>query len=262
MVLQLAEENASLELALDEFPDPVLWMDGSCRIYRANRAAADSFGKKLPGILGRPCYEVIHGASAPPADCPHLRVRATGRAERGECLHPPQEKAFDMAASPCGFAPDGSRGCVAVLRDLTGHRSAENDLRSECHQLIGRARHLELRLQELALLGEMEDMLQACDTPPKTYALLAHFAAKLFGEDSGALRLLRSRKRFLETAAVWGENPPSLRPVSADRCSAIKSGSATDPLGRSLSLPARGCFAIRKFSVFAGHRAGRNSRIA
>lgn len=225
--MQLAEENASLELALDDLPDPVLWLDGNCRIYRANHAAAAAFDKKLPGIIGRQCYEVIHGASAPPSDCPHLRVQATGHAGRGECIHASQEKTFEMAASPCGFAPDGSRGCVAVLRDLTGHRFAEKSLRSECHQLTGRARILELRLQELTILGEMEDMLQVCDSPQKTYSLLAHFAEKLFVEDSGALRLLRSRKRLLETAVVWGENPPAQKPFPAENCSAIKVGRAT-----------------------------------
>ena len=179
LVVRLAEENASLELALDDLPDPVLWMDGSCRIYRANRAATDAFGKKLDGILGRPCYEVVHGSSAPPPDCPHHRVLATGEAERGECMHAPQEKTFEMAASPCGFSPEGSRGCVAVLRDLTGLRSTENALRFECNQLNGRARLFEHRLQELALLGEMEDMLQVCDTQQKTFNLLAHFAEKI-----------------------------------------------------------------------------------
>ncbi len=228
--MQLAEENASLELVLDGLPDPVIWIDGSCRIYRANRAAVDTFGERLHSILGRPCYEVIHGTNAPPPDCPHLRVQATGQTERSECLNAQQEKTFDIAASPCGFAPEGSRGCVAVLRDLTGHRSAENALRSECHQLDGRAMHLELRLQELALLGEMEDMLQVCDTPKKTYSLLAHFAAKLFGEDSGAFRVLRSRKKFMETAVVWGENPPSVQRFSAEQCSAIKSRRSTDSL--------------------------------
>ena len=224
LVLKLAEENASLELALDDLPDPILWMDANCRIYRANRAAAATFGGKLPGIIGHFCYEVIHGASTPPIDCPHLRVHATGHAERGECAHASQGRAFEMAASPCGFSPEGSRGCVAVLRDLTGHRTAEIALRSECNQLDGRARHLELRLQELALLGEMEDMLQVCDTPQKTHSLLAHFASKIFGEDSGALRLLRSRKRILETTIVWGENPPAPRPFSAEFCSAIRPG--------------------------------------
>jgi diguanylate cyclase (GGDEF)-like protein len=227
LVVQLAEENASLELALDDLPDPVLWLDGNCRIYRANHAAAAAFDKKLPAIIGRPCYEVIHGASAPPSDCPHLRVQATGHAERGECIHSSQEKTFEMAASPCGFAPDGSRGCVAVLRDLTGHRFAEKSLRSECNQLTGRARTLEQRLQELTLLGEMEDMLQVCDSPQKTYSLLAHFAEKLFVEDSGALRLLRSRKRLLETAVVWGENPPAQKPFPSENCTAIKAGRAT-----------------------------------
>jgi diguanylate cyclase (GGDEF)-like protein len=231
LVVQLAEENASLELALDDLPDPVLWLDGSCRIYRANHAAAAALDKKLPGIIGRPCYEVIHGASAPPPDCPHLRVQTTGHAERGECTHASQEKIFEMAASPCGFAPDGSRGCVAVLRDLTGHRFAEKSLRSECHQLTGRARQLELRLQELTLLGEMEDMLQVCDSPEKTYSLLAHFAEKLFVEDSGALRLLRSRKRLLETAVVWGENPPSPKPFPSENCSAIKPARAAGHQG-------------------------------
>ena len=231
LVVQLAEENASLELVLDDLPDPVLWMDGTCRIYRANRAATDAFSKELPDILGRTCYEVIHGASAPPPDCPHHRVRSTGHAERGEFIHAPQEKTFEMAASPCGFAPEGSRGCVAVLRDLTGHRSTESALRSECSQLTGRARHFELRLRELALLGEMEDMLQLCDTQEKTYSLLAHFAAKIFGEGSGALRLLRSRKRLLETSAVWGENPPSSRPIPAENCSAIKLARTTEFMG-------------------------------
>jgi len=231
LVLALAEENASLEFALDSLPDPVVWMDERCRIFRANRAAAESFGEGLSEILGRPCYEVIHGASAPPPDCPHRLMQTSGRAERGELSHPAQEKIFDIAALPYGFSPKGSRGCVAVLRDVTSRRSAEVVLRSECDQLAGRTRHLESRLQELSLLREMGDVLQVCTTREKTYEVLAHFASKLFGEDSGALRLHRPKKGLVETVAVWGPNPPSQKAFPPADCAAIESGRASDNIG-------------------------------
>ncbi len=72
----------------------------------------------------------------------------------------------------------------------------------------------------MALLGEMDDLLQLRVTATRTYGVLAHFGARLFGEDSGALRLLRKETKLLETVVIWGVDPPrfiiSLRRLPGD----------------------------------------------
>ncbi len=186
------------------------------------------FGRNIFEMIGKPCYEILHGASAPPADCPHHRMRLSGRPERGEFSALTGEKTFDLAVSPCGNESDGFRGCVGILRDATKSRSAENELRSANLKLSGWANQLEQRLKEMTLLGEMDDLLQLRVSATQTYGVLAHFGAKLFGDDSGALRLLRPETKLLETVVIWGIDPPPVRSFRADDCNAVRRACPVD----------------------------------
>ncbi len=197
-------------------------MDENCVIQRANHAASEMFGHNIFEIIGKPCYEIIHGTSEPPEDCPHRRMQLSGQPERGELSLVPIQKTFDLAVAPCVNPSDSFRGCVGIFRDTTSHRSAENELRIANQKLSGWANQLEQRLKEMTLLGEMDDLLQLRVTATQTYGVLAHFGAKLFGEDSGALRLLRKDTKLLGNRGDLGHRSPtgalvSLRTIATRR---------------------------------------------
>jgi CheY-like chemotaxis protein len=96
---QLAVHTTNMELVFEKVPDPFLLMDENCVIQRANIAASEMFGQNIFEIIGKPCYEIIHGTSEPPEDCPHRRMQLSGRAERGELTVVSQQKTFDLYKS-------------------------------------------------------------------------------------------------------------------------------------------------------------------
>jgi diguanylate cyclase (GGDEF)-like protein/PAS domain S-box-containing protein len=219
---QLAVHSTNMELVFEKVPDPFLLMDEHCVIQRANFAASQMLGQHIFEIIGKPCYEIIHGTAEPPEDCPHRRMQLSGQPERGEFSVRTKQKTFDLAVSPCVNPSESFRGCVGIFRDTTSRRSAENELRNANLKLSTWANQLEQRLKETALLGEMDDLLQLRVSAAQTYGVLAHFGAKLFGEDSGALRLLRQDTRLLETVVIWGVDPPPVRSFPSDDCNATR----------------------------------------
>jgi diguanylate cyclase (GGDEF)-like protein/PAS domain S-box-containing protein len=225
---QLALHSTNMELVFEKVPDPFLLMDDNCVIQRANLAASEMFGQNIFEIIGKPCYEIIHGTSEPPEDCPHRRMQLSGRSERGELTVVSKQKTFDLAVSPCANPSESFRGCVGIFRDTTSHHSAENELRTANRKLTGWATQLEQRLKEMTLLSEMDDLLQLRVSATQTYGVLAHFGAKLFGEDSGALRLLRPDSKLLETVVIWGVDPPPVRSFPSDDCNAIRAARPVD----------------------------------
>jgi diguanylate cyclase (GGDEF)-like protein/PAS domain S-box-containing protein len=228
LAAQLAVHTSNMELVFEKVPEPVLLMDENCIIQRANLAASEIFGHNIFEVIGKPCHEIIHGTAEPPEDCPHRRMQLSGRPERGEISVSSKDKTFDLAVSPCVNPTESFRGCVGIFRDTTGVRSAENELRNANLKLSGWATQLEQRLKEMALLGEMDDLLQLRVSATQTYGVLAHFGTKLFGEDSGALRLLRPESKLLETVVIWGVDPPPVRSFPSDTCDAVRAACPTD----------------------------------
>jgi diguanylate cyclase (GGDEF)-like protein/PAS domain S-box-containing protein len=230
LAAQLTVHTANMELVFDTVPDPFLLMDENCVIQRANFAASKMLGQHIFEIIGKPCYEIIHGTTAPPEDCPHRRMQLSGRPERGEISVRAEQKTFDLAVSPCANTSASLRGCVGIFRDTTSDRTAEKELRAANRKLSGWANQLEQRLKEMTLLGEMDDLLQLRVSATQTYGVLAHFGAELFGEDSGALRLLRPESRLLETVVIWGADPPPVRSFASDSCNATRAACPSDTL--------------------------------
>ncbi len=127
------------ELTFDTVPDSVLLLDVECRVRRANRATARLLGRELSEIIGRPCYEVLHGQVEPRPDCPHQRLLATGEAQRGDIEEPYLGRSFEMTTTPLLDSHGLYRGCVHVMHDITERRRAEEALRESnenLHSLI------------------------------------------------------------------------------------------------------------------------------
>ncbi len=58
----------------DSITDLILIQDADYRIVRVNRALADLLKTSPKDLIGRTCYEVIHGTTEPPPFCPLRRV--------------------------------------------------------------------------------------------------------------------------------------------------------------------------------------------
>ena len=66
----------------DSITDMISIQDADYRIQRVSRSFADFVKMSPKDLIGRLCYEVIHGTKEPPPFCPHKKVFET-KAERG-----------------------------------------------------------------------------------------------------------------------------------------------------------------------------------
>jgi DNA-binding response OmpR family regulator len=67
------------QTTFDAISDAVSLMDLEWRILRCNVAMAKFLGKPFSDIIGRPCWELVHGTSEPIEGCPFVRMRETYR---------------------------------------------------------------------------------------------------------------------------------------------------------------------------------------
>jgi len=85
---------------------------------------------------------------------------------------------------------------------------------------------LEQRNQDLALLAEVAELLEASTTPEEAYRTIAHIAPRLFPDTPGALFVYSASRNDLDAMALWGEPalPPSSRVFRPDECWALRRG--------------------------------------
>lgn len=120
------------ELTFDSVPDAVLIFDDQCRVRRANRAATEIFEMPFSKLLGRTCYEVLHGVGQAPPNCPHQQLLTT---QRNDFEEPRLGKTFDVTITPLRNTNGTFLGCIHVLRDISDRQRTEQALRRSEEQL-------------------------------------------------------------------------------------------------------------------------------
>ena len=109
----------------DAMADWVAVIDRDHRIVQANRAMQEAFAGR--SVVGSFCYEVVHGADAPPPDCPTCQVFHTGQVANVKCQERSRGDAWPTMTS---FPIHDSEGCVAqvvhVVRDVTEREQAQS----------------------------------------------------------------------------------------------------------------------------------------
>jgi PAS domain S-box-containing protein len=112
---------------MDALPDLIMILDNEHRIVHANKATADRLGCASKELVGRICYEVIHGTEEPPDFCPHARLLADGLEHTAEVSEGRLKGYFLVSVTPL-HNRDGTIGSVHVARDLTARKQGEEAL--------------------------------------------------------------------------------------------------------------------------------------
>jgi PAS domain S-box-containing protein len=117
------------ERTFDAVPDLIAIIDTNHTILRVNRPMAERCRLSVEDIIGRKCYEVVHGLHAVPFCCPSLSMLDDGMAH-SEVLE--EEKlggSFDVTVSPLADEDGRITSYVHVMRDITAHKQSEKMLR-------------------------------------------------------------------------------------------------------------------------------------
>lgn len=112
---------------------------------------------------------------------------------------------------------------VGVSMDITERKLTEQALQQANTKLTSWVDELEERNREITLLGEMSEILQACQTVEEAYKSLPSLVQPLFPGISGGIFLINASRNMVEAVATWG-NASSQTLFKSDDCWALRRG--------------------------------------
>jgi diguanylate cyclase (GGDEF)-like protein/PAS domain S-box-containing protein len=182
----------------------------ACQVV--GRTATELIGKRM--LAERPEYGE-NGLFA-------LYVRVV---ESGEPIH--QELRDTCEGRECWFENVIVKlgdGLTVTLRNITAIKESEKALQQVNQELENRVSDLRQRHQEMLLLSEMSDFLQACLTVEEACGAIATLLKPLFPDCSGSIFKMNTSRNLLENVSSWGTYLHSEMSFSPHDCWGLRRG--------------------------------------
>jgi PAS domain S-box-containing protein len=117
------------ETTFNSIPDMVSVQDKDFKIVRVNKAYADTLKMKPNELIGKPCYEIIHGTKEPRPNCPHKQTLETGKVVVEEFFEPRLSMYLEVSTSPIFDEKGECAGSVHVSKNISERKQAEEKLK-------------------------------------------------------------------------------------------------------------------------------------
>ena len=117
------------ERTFNSIPDLIAILDNQHHVLRVNEAMAQRLGVKPEECVGLHCYEAVHGATCPPAFCPHSRTLTDGSEHIEEVHEDRLGGDFLVTTTPLYDKEGENVGSVHVAHDITERKQAEAALK-------------------------------------------------------------------------------------------------------------------------------------
>lgn len=128
-----------------------------------------------------------------------------------------------------------NQAIAQLQQEILQRQQTEAALQETHEKLTQRVNDLEERHQEITLLNEMSDLMQACLTVDEAYIVIAQLMPRLFPGCYGALYAISDSKQLVEAVATWHDTQPE---AASDRQFASIAS-------QSLFMPSE-CLALRR----------------
>jgi PAS domain S-box-containing protein/putative nucleotidyltransferase with HDIG domain len=134
---RLAKQQADKEIkqaaeewirTFDSIGDLVSIQDRDYRIVKVNQAYAQAVGMSPYALIGQYCYEVLHGAACPFAECPHEQMLLTIKPVTKEIFEANLGMHLEVTISPIVDADGTLLGSVHIAKNITDRKQAEQKL--------------------------------------------------------------------------------------------------------------------------------------
>lgn len=110
----------------DAVSDAILILDGNQQVLQCNRSAEALLMKSSGNMVGRPCWEVVHGLTAPPSYCPVSRLRRSLCHETAELVV--GSRLWNVEVDPILDSQGILTGVVHSIRDITDYKRLQSQL--------------------------------------------------------------------------------------------------------------------------------------
>jgi diguanylate cyclase (GGDEF)-like protein/PAS domain S-box-containing protein len=226
---KLVEETLKQQACIFEnISDSIIITDLSGNIIDCNNAAERMFGYARVRSLGT-TQEVLHKSenSAVVAEKIIERTLDTGRwtGEISFTRKDGTEGVCEKVVVPLYNEQGQPTATIEVNRDITERKQTEAALKQANEQLSSWVKELEARNNEIALLSQMSDFLQACMKNEEAYKVIAHFVQSLFPDMSGGVFIISPSKYLVEAVTTWGTSTLSSKKLfTPEECWGLRRG--------------------------------------
>ncbi len=124
-IKQVAEE---WETTFDSIMDFISIHDKDFKFVRVNKSFAETVKMKPKELIGKYCYEVVHGTNEPPPNCPHKQTLADRKPHRAEFFEPHLGIHLEITVSPIFDEKGEVVGTVHITEDITERKKMEEQL--------------------------------------------------------------------------------------------------------------------------------------
>ncbi|MFC1943005.1 PAS domain S-box protein [Chloroflexota bacterium] len=127
-IKQAAEEWRT---TFDSITDLVSIHDKDFKLVRVNKAFADAFKMKQGELVGKTCYQVVHGTNEPTLSCPLMKTLETKEPVIEDFFEPHLGIHLEVATSPMFNEEGGVVAFVHVARDITERKKMQEQLMAQ-----------------------------------------------------------------------------------------------------------------------------------
>lgn len=120
---EIARIAQEWQRTFDATNDSIWILDNEQRIIRSNSAAERIFQRPSGEMLGRRCWEIVHGTDQPIPGCPMVRMRTTLQRETMEFQF--GDSWYEITVDPFLDAEGRCAGAVHIISDITERKVAE-----------------------------------------------------------------------------------------------------------------------------------------
>lgn len=207
------------QTTFDAISDVVWILDLNNRIVRSNQAAVQLFEREISALLGKHCWEILHGTREPAPECPIVRMHRSRQRETSNFQL--GKRWFKVTADPILDAENNLTGAVHIVSDITKRMHAEQALRESEEKFkhefesanVGKS--ITLTTGELYVNKAFADLLGYSReeltkktwqelTPPEDIELIQEILATLLNGEKNSARF---NKRYLHSngSLVWAD---------------------------------------------------------
>ncbi|MDX2243986.1 MAG: diguanylate cyclase [Leptolyngbyaceae cyanobacterium bins.302] len=186
----------------------------------SNPTACQSVNKQPHGLIGQRLLEVLPGNHTDGLFDLYVQVVETGKPIQRQFhyQHDGMDTWFENIAVPLGD------GFAVTFRDISVVKQSEHALQKANSALEVNLRDLRQRNDEMLMLSETSDFLQACRTIDEACAVISTLVQPLFPNCSGSFHITCALRNRVEAVARWGDCLHSLEDFQPHDCWALRRG--------------------------------------